>query len=241
MPASYNLSDLVDLCDIYGNNAGELLIDYDNHAYLFHDDGVWLRLTEEFWKLTPDERKASIGINPGKLTCSDGEVWGKRTDTGEAAPILPFPFTAAQLLELDERTGGTFSEHIYCGNETDERISEIARLNPKAAELARALIYGELPPQEAATPAPVVADSASNAPSMPMKKIALTAELLFEWPTIEADMREASRNGLKDAAHTGKHGEWDKDKARAWALSKGKIKQKPTASVWPGAITKHHI
>lgn len=157
MPASYNLSDLVDLCDIYGNNAGELLIDYDNHAYLFHDDGVWLRLTEEFWKLTPDERKASIGINPGKLTCSDGEVWGKRTDTGEAAPILPFPFTAAQLLELDERTGGTFSEHIYCGNETDERISEIARLNPKAAELARALIYGELPPQEAATPAPVVA------------------------------------------------------------------------------------
>lgn len=78
-----------------------------------------------------------------------------------------------------------------------------------------------------------------------MKKAALIAELKYEWPSIEADISDATRNGLKTAAHTGKHGEWDKVEARAWAVSKGKIKQAAPvhslAAAWPGGVTRHTI
>jgi hypothetical protein len=84
------------------------------------------------------------------------------------------------------------------------------------------------PATDTATPAPVVAESAHVTPEKQvnaMKKSALITALEHEWPLIETDISEASRNGLKSAAHTGKHGVWDADKARAWAVSNGKIKQ----------------
>lgn len=90
-------------------------------------------------------------------------------------------------------------------------------------------------------PAPVAADMPSTAQDAPMKKAALIAALEHEWPSINADLSEATRNGLRDAAHAGKHGEWHEPKARAWAVSKGKIKQAAPAlrmvSVWPGNVT----
>lgn len=98
------------------------------------------------------------------------------------------------------------------------------------------------------SPAPLGTTSAKGAPATQgniMKKKALIAALEHEWPSIEADISEATRNGLKAVGHAGEHGDWDKDKARAWAVSKGKIKQ--TASVhslvgaWPGATTRHTI
>ena len=98
------------------------------------------------------------------------------------------------------------------------------------------------------SPAPVVAAGASNAPATQgniMKRAALIAALEYEWSSIEADINDATRNGLKAAAHTGKHGEWDKDKARAWAVSKGKIKQAAPvhclAAVWSGTVTRNTI
>lgn len=110
-------------------------------------------------------------------------------------------------------------------------------------KLADAFI--EAPAQDTATPAPVVAGDAPAKQVNAMKKAALIAELEYEWSSIEADISDATRNGLKAAAHTGKHGEWDKDKARAWAVSKGKIKQTAPvhslAGAWPGATTRHTI
>ena len=101
------------------------------------------------------------------------------------------------------------------------------------------------PEQNTATPAPVAADDAPEKQFDAMKKAALIAALEYEWPSIEADISDATRNGLKAAAHTGKHGEWDKDKARAWAVSKGKIKQTAPvhslAGAWPGTTTRHTI
>lgn len=95
------------------------------------------------------------------------------------------------------------------------------------------------------SPAPVVAGIAPAKQVNSMKKAALIAELEYEWSSIEADISDATRNGLKTAAHTGKHGEWDKDKARAWAVSKGKIKQAAPvhslAAAWSGAVTRHTI
>ena len=100
-----------------------------------------------------------------------------------------------------------------------------------------------------ATPAPpVVVTGASDAPATQgniMKKAALIAALEHDWQSIEADISDATRNGLKTAAHTGKHGDWDKDKAHAWAVSKGKINQTSPAhsltGAWPGPTKRHTI
>lgn len=100
------------------------------------------------------------------------------------------------------------------------------------------------PAQNTATPAPV-ADSTSTTQDVTMKKAALIAQLEYEWASIEADLSDATRNGLKAAAHAGKHGEWYKDRARAWAVSKGKIKQDAPvhslAAAWSGAVTRNTI
>jgi hypothetical protein len=75
------------------------------------------------------------------------------------------------------------------------------------------------------------------------KKNALVHELQGEWPTIEQDLSEASRNGLKNAAKAQEHGNWDVQKARDWAESKGKLKKVaqvvPLHAAWPGNVTTH--
>lgn len=106
----------------------------------------------------------------------------------------------------------------------------------------------ESAPAQTATPVPVVTANASDTPATQgsiMKKTALIAALEYEWPSIEHDISEATRNELKAAAHTGKHGEWDANKARAWAVSKGKIKQTAPvhhlAGAWSGVTTRNTI
>ena len=114
----------------------------------------------------------------------------------------------------------------------------------QTAQQQTAPVTDTAPAQTTATPAPVAADDAPEKQVDAMKKAALIAKLEHEWSSIEADISDATRNGLK-AAHTGKHGEWDADKARAWAVSKGKIKQTAPvhhlASAWPGATTRNKI
>ena len=79
------------------------------------------------------------------------------------------------------------------------------------------------------------------------KPVTLTRRALIEkylprWSTIEVDLSEASRNGLKDAANIS-HGVWDEQKALDWAESKGKLKDSSNvtamASGWPGAGRVH--
>lgn len=94
---------------------------------------------------------------------------------------------------------------------------------------------------EAQTPAPATAQE----PVALMKKQALIHELRPQWPTIEADLKESSREGNEDlAAANVRHGMWDKDKALAWAKSRGKLPVNNVhslPSVWPGAITRHQL
>lgn len=61
------------------------------------------------------------------------------------------------------------------------------------------------------------------APATPpriLKRRVLVSELGGDWQTIDADLKEASRNGL-DAAKV--DGGWDVEKARAWAKDNGKL------------------
>lgn len=80
---------------------------------------------------------------------------------------------------------------------------------------------------------------------MPLKKKALIAALENEWPTIEVDLNEGTRNGLKSAAHAEKHGEWYESKAREWAISRGKMGRATTTQtpshIWPGGVTQHRL
>lgn len=76
-----------------------------------------------------------------------------------------------------------------------------------------------------------LAEHAGTAPAAPpvpnakgMKKSALVKENIHHWPTIEADLSEANRNKLKDAAWV-RHGWWDESKALEWAKRNGKIRQ----------------
>lgn len=75
---------------------------------------------------------------------------------------------------------------------------------------------------QAATPAPVVAESANDAPVLPFKKAALVAAHVHEWPTIESDISDAATNGLAAAAKAGKRG-WMEDAALNWARANGKL------------------
>ena len=76
--------------------------------------------------------------------------------------------------------------------------------------------------RDTATPAPVVADSASNAHVVPFKKAALIAAHVHEWPTIERDISDAKANGLATAAKSGARG-WREADALTWARAKGKL------------------
>ncbi len=75
---------------------------------------------------------------------------------------------------------------------------------------------------QAEPPAPVVADSASNAPVVPFKKAALVAAHVHEWPTIESDISDAATNGLAATAKAGARGWWE-DAALIWARANGKL------------------
>ena len=176
MPANYDLSDLQPLLPFTSTDDGapfpwQASAGGDHVLYLADDKGLWLRV--------PDERddamdfEAVTGFRHGELERKKaGGIYIYALKGG--APLLLFPFTAAQLVELDRRTAGVFSEGIYCGDETDELIAE---LPPKSAELARAVVYGELPPEQDATPAPV-AGSASNAPARDFSMLATRSQLI---------------------------------------------------------------
>ncbi|GAB4088516.1 hypothetical protein [Hydrogenophaga soli] len=86
--------------------------------------------------------------------------------------------------------------------------------------------------------------TASNAPADDpedeiLKRGDLIDALRPRWPSIENDLSEASRNGLKEVAHAG-HGRYRKNAAVAWAKSRGKYKEAPPSnlgsSIFPSLV-----
>lgn len=92
------------------------------------------------------------------------------------------------------------------------KLEEMARLETRKAFDAERFIAlsKSTPPDQLKDSGPV------------LKKLALIAEVVHEWKTVSADLSEASRNGLKDAAHS-RFG-WHVNAAKKWASSKGKLK-----------------
>ncbi len=98
--------------------------------------------------------------------------------------------------------------------------------------LADAFIDEPAPAQpQAVAPARMVAEP-SNAPVVPFKRAALIAAHVHEWPTIERDIADATKNGLATVAKAGERG-WLEDAALNWARANGKLKStaKPADSL----------
>ena len=83
---------------------------------------------------------------------------------------------------------------------------------------------------------PVVPPSEPN--DLVLKKAALVNKHVHQWQTIEADLREASRNGLAEAK-VKKHGYWNERIALDWAERNGKIPHASPMSSTPA--TFHRI
>lgn len=165
MPTNYYLSDLQALLPFVPV--------YDDSPFLWQaGDGLVLYMADDqgLWLLVPDDNIISAVEFEAITGFRRGELGRKKAGSfyiytlKEGAPLLPFPFTATHLQELEKRTHIFSSDSRYYGDETDEMIAEIARCNPKAAELAHAVVYGELLPEQAATPALVVQVPARETP-----------------------------------------------------------------------------
>lgn len=112
--------------------------------YLIDENGVWLSFLDG---LTEREVKGLTGYETSQLkklglTQSGERVWGLK----DGSALLPLPFTLAQLQQFEENSGGMCAERIWCGEETDALIESLAERNPDAAEIARALVSGQLSP-----------------------------------------------------------------------------------------------
>jgi hypothetical protein len=65
-----------------------------------------------------------------------------------------------------------------------------------------------------------------------LKRDTLISTHVHEWPTIERDLKDANTNGLGKAAKVpDQHGMWFVEKARIWAIQRGKLHTVDTAAV----------
>lgn len=133
---------------------------------------------------------------------------------------------------------------------------EVTAFRIAAAPAARWLSAQDVPPGELLkawfksqgvdTEPVVIAPAPAPATEKPatLKRQALIDRHLPRWPTVDNDLKEASRNGLSAAANIS-HSNWDESKALAWAQSNGKLKDSDNvinlASVWPGDVIFHKM
>jgi len=113
--------------------------------YAVSQDGFWLfsQIEQPF---NVHESEGLTGFHPADLVPKqiDG-VDGYFHALQGGAPLLPLPFTAAQLIEFDRRTGGLVVASIERGNDTEGWIAELGKNNPDAAELASGIHGGKWP------------------------------------------------------------------------------------------------
>ena len=138
---------------------------------------------------------------------------------------------ACQVDAIEQKIAEWEQAKVPTALDMKAREEAIGILQTQRAALL-AVLDGQEQPEQEPSPAPT---SAEPTPTI-MKKNAMVAQLKHEWPSIEADLKDATRNELKNEAATGAHGKWFVEPARAWAQRKGKLKQAapahPLDNVW---------
>lgn len=187
------------------------------------------------------------------------------TESGYAKPVtnedsffwvadpLSFWETPPQVPDADKGMAGAI-KHMreYWGQSpapgTGKRMGQHV-LDPLAIRIDAAhLLWGygrrveAIEQTQAAAPAALVVAAPAEKRRV-LKKNALIAELERDWCTIDADLNEASRNGLSKAAHTAKG--WDVEHAKEWADSRGKLRKTETGRApptnWIGPSSVHRV
>ncbi|HMN20194.1 MAG TPA: hypothetical protein PKA16_02255 [Ottowia sp.] len=232
----------------------------DGDPYKFEPDGIWLDSPRSDWhSLTPQEQEDIAGFDSATAKDHprdpDRLLVGRPPAPGDMLPLplLPFPFTCVELLEFEDATGNELRSRLPADDgEALKRAGHLRQpqdprreVKPNAADIVRLLI-GDLRPEDMEPDGDEDAQAAqAEASAGTAKRAALVARLEHEWPTIEADLNEASRNGLGKAARAGTRGFWRVEKAREWAQQRGKLRQqasvRPLNSPWPGAVRKHRM
>ena len=196
--------------------------------YAIDQDGLWLFSPTQ--PLAVHESEALTGFHladmmPKKIGGLDSYFYGME----EGSPLLPIPFTADQLAGFETRTAGLIAGCIERGIDTDEWIAGLESTNPDAAELAIFIRHGIFP-QDSDTDTDMIQSAIVAAgalvadkekPKFSMTKAAMVSEHKSQWPTIERNMADASKNGLA-AAKSGVRG-WDESVALGWAKANNKL------------------
>ncbi|MGB4061123.1 MAG: hypothetical protein WBK26_13020 [Burkholderiaceae bacterium] len=210
-------------------------------------------------RVTPDDAALLMcGINPARksgITSSD--------KTAEADYVVLLALFQAE----QDKNGGhkTLAEWLALAEKKRHKHHPIVReylefasnqagyecLTTDAHASAPALVVDSASTETNSAPqsVPVGQPSSAAAASATEKTTVLKRSALIHkhrprWPTVEDDLGEASRNGLKSAASVA-HGMWRESKALAWAESRGKLKDGGNVtgmpSAWAGAVRVHTI
>lgn len=189
-------------------------------------------------------RAAQVQKHDGGIYCNRGK---ENENMVPAGSIATLPLSACQHLANAGRASWRtfdgfkkidgvlmrYAEAMLADDEADfETVSDDCRVTGYDVHaLADAFDVRAPDEPQAATPAPVVAESASSAPFVPrptatgpkfsMSRAALVNAHAHEWGTIERDLKDASENGLS-AAKAGAR-DWDEAAALEWARSRGKL------------------
>ncbi|MBD2222853.1 hypothetical protein H6G33_38740 [Calothrix sp. FACHB-1219] len=101
-------------------------------------------------------------------------------------------------------------------------------------KLAECFGIGVVVGEQAADAKP--APDSTSASDLVLKRSALISRVQVDWKSVEGDLREASRNGLRAAAYCANG--WSLNRALAWAESRGKLTPtkvtRQKASPWSG-------
>lgn len=207
-------------------NRPEAAADYDH----------WLRL--DFW--TTDEAVALLlGKNPEVLTPQRVQKelnpeWRLLLDSKPQPTEFLRQYEA--LRKIAQRADAMRGAEIRPAVAIEWGITRAKLQLPEALIAYLEAVKGP-PAQPRAQAAPADLGSPAAPPARHLRRKALVRELAGRWPTIEADMTHASRNGLSEARGDD-YGMWDEEKALQWARSQGKLTgvRKEAAAlvtVWP--------
>jgi hypothetical protein len=147
------------------------------------------------------------------------EAWQQVTEAARLGRLKFFDLPGGIEIR-PERLARHFGEH--------SAAYVLAEINGEAAAYTRAELVNQWLKQHSdGLQLPGSAVGAAPEPVEPAddlrKRNALIKELQRAWPSIEADLNDSSRNGLKAAAHARRHGMWNRDKALTWARQQGKV------------------
>ncbi len=176
--------------DPFGNGTAPWLI-----RYIIDEEGFWLQVDDNYLSAGQPfsfrEFEGLTGYSTDDLEHSLIDGIGYRLGLLHGRPLLPLPFTAAQLFEFESKAG-LIKGHLEMGDESEDWLSDLERSNPDAAALARMILTDAIPPEEAG-------QDDTKAQAVPVMAEAVEVPAASEM--LEQVERDRIEKAIADAAH----------------------------------------